>query len=415
MGSMVAKQNQRTYKKDVAFAVDGRAKQAIQQYGKERVIASTLGAILDEEENHVFFKTLEQEIRNMPSHELSQYAGIAGLPSFLEAAQKECFGSSRPGGYIRAVATTGGTGGIHHLVHMYTEPGDVVVTSDWHWGAYGSICENMGRTLQTFPLFNEKECFNEEGLEALVDELSMQQEHLLIILNTPAHNPTGYSLSLEEWDAFLAYCTKLATEKGKRVIIGIDVAYLDYAGDKEEVRRMFKKLEHLPETVLPVVVYSASKSYTLYGFRLGCMMAISSSEEVADEFFNAAEYANRCTWSNNCRAAMIAVSNILNTPEKLKAYEEERAYYAALIQERADIFIEEAKACHLHMLPYRGGFFLSIPTAHAEEICRELEKELIFVLPLKMGIRLAVCALSKNKIKGLASKIKVVFDRLGYE
>ena len=70
----------------------------------------------------------------------------------MECAEKECFGDSRPDGFIRSIATTGGTGGIHHLVHNYTEPGDEVLTADWYWGAYRIICSDNGRTLVTYSL-----------------------------------------------------------------------------------------------------------------------------------------------------------------------------------------------------------------------------------------------------------------------
>ena len=74
------------------------------------------------------------------------YAPIAGIPDFLCAAEKECFGNFRPEGHIRSIATAGGTGGIHHLIHNYTEPGDEVLTADWYWGAYRVICSDTGRS-----------------------------------------------------------------------------------------------------------------------------------------------------------------------------------------------------------------------------------------------------------------------------
>ena len=60
----------------------------------------------------------------------------------MEACKQECFGQSRPDAYIEGIATAGGTGGIHHLVHNYTELGDTVITADWYWGAYKQICHD---------------------------------------------------------------------------------------------------------------------------------------------------------------------------------------------------------------------------------------------------------------------------------
>ena len=81
------------------------------------------------------------------------------------AAEKECFGNFRPEGHIRSIATAGGTGGIHHLIHNYTEPGDEVLTADWYWGAYRVICSDTGRTLVTYSLFDEHNNFNHEAFQ----------------------------------------------------------------------------------------------------------------------------------------------------------------------------------------------------------------------------------------------------------
>ncbi len=83
---------------------------------------------------------------------INAYAPIQEYPDYLEAAIDQCFGESRPEGYIRACATSGGSGVLHHVIHNYSEWGDEVLTSDWHWGAYGSMCNDNGRKLREFEL-----------------------------------------------------------------------------------------------------------------------------------------------------------------------------------------------------------------------------------------------------------------------
>ena len=58
------------------------------------------------------------------------------------------------------------------------------------------------------------------------------------------------------------------------------------------------------------------------------------------------------------------------------------------------------------MLPYRAGFFLSIPAQNPEAVCEQLQKDYIFAVPLTQGIRVAVCAVPAYKIKGMAAKFK---------
>ena len=57
------------------------------------------------------------------------------------------------------------------------------------------------------------------------------------------------------------------------------------------------------------------------------------------------------------------------------------------------------------MLPYRAGFFISIPAADSDAVCTKLHDDLIFAVPLKMGVRIAVCAVPSAKIKGMAEKV----------
>ena len=49
----------------------------------------------------------------------------------------------------------------------------------------------------------------------------------------------------------------------------------------------------------------------------------------------------------------------------------------------------------------------------AKGVCDLLEKENIFLVPMKKGIRLAVCSVSKAKMKGLAAKIAHAMKETG--
>ncbi len=105
---------------------------------------------------------------------------------------------------MAAVATAGGTGAIHHAIWNYTSAGDTALVSDWYWGAYKVLCADMGRKLATYKMLDAGNRFNLPALREKVLELLGKQESLLYILNNPAHNPTGYSLSEDEMDGMLA-------------------------------------------------------------------------------------------------------------------------------------------------------------------------------------------------------------------
>ena len=410
--SIAAKHAKGKSAQDKIFGANAAAVAAAAKYGKDAVTNATIGAILDEDEKLVCLPTVEEVFRGLSTNEMIAYAPISGLPEYLDCVLTAAFGNSRPEGYIAAVATAGGTGAIHHAIWNYTETGDTVLCSDWYWGAYKVLCQDMGRNFTTYKMLDENNKFNLPALKEKVDELLAKQDNLLYLLNTPAHNPTGYSLSGEDMDGVLAIL-KEAAVPGKNIVFFLDVAYIDYAGEKEEVRKIFKKLSGLPANILCIVGYSMSKGFTMYGQRTGAMICVSSDKSVIDEFAAINQYTSRATWSNINRPAMRTLATIYSDPELLAKVCAERDYYYQMIKARADLFTKEAEECGLPMLPYVAGFFLSIPAKNPDAICEKLHEDNIFAVPLAAGVRIAVCAVPLKKIKGMAAKVNAAMQAVG--
>lgn len=409
MISIAAKHAKGKSAQDKIFGANAAAVAAAAKYGKDNVTNATIGAILDEDENLVCLPTVEKVFRSLSTNELIAYAPISGLPEYLDCVLTAAFGNSRPEGYIAAVATAGGTGAIHHAIWNYTDAGETVLCSDWYWGAYKVLCQDMGRDFTTYKMLDDENKFNLPALEAKVNELLAKQDNLLYLLNTPAHNPTGYSLSEKDMDGVLDVLKKAAVP-GKNIVFFLDVAYIDYAGEKEEVRKIFKKLSGLPTNILCIVGYSMSKGFTMYGQRTGAMIGVSADKSVIDEFVAINQYTSRATWSNINRPAMRTLATIYSNKELLEKVCAERDHYYQMIKARADLFTQEAKACGLPMLPYVAGFFLSIPSKNPDAVCEKLHEDNIFAVPLAAGVRIAVCAVPLKKIKGMAAKVNAALQ-----
>lgn len=407
--SIAAKHAKGKSAQDKIFGANAAAVAAAAKYGKDAVTNATIGAILDEEEQLVCLPTVEKVYRGLSTNELIAYAPISGLPEYLDCVLTAAFGNSRPDGYIAAVATAGGTGAIHHAIWNYLDEGETALCSDWYWGAYKVLCDDMGRKFTTYKMLDENNKFNLPALKAKVDELLAQQDNLLYLLNTPAHNPTGYSLTEEDMDGVLSVL-KEAAVPGKNIVFFLDVAYIDYAGEKEEVRKIFKKLSNLPANILAIIGYSMSKGFTMYGQRTGAMIGVSSDKDVIEEFAAINQYTSRATWSNINRPAMRTLAAIYSDPQLLDAVCKERDYYYQMIKARADLFTKEAKECGLPMLPYVAGFFLSIPAKNPDAICEKLHEDNIFAVPLAAGVRIAVCAVPLKKIAGMAAKVNAAMQ-----
>lgn len=402
--SMAASHSKGKFATDKIFGASGAAAKACREYGKDKVVNATIGAIMDDSEKLACIPTVEKVLRELPINEMIAYAPISGLPEYLDATIDLAFADNRPEAYFSSVATAGGTGVIHHSIWNYTEIGDTVLTSDWYWGPYNVLCMEAKRKLDTYQLFDEQQNFNVESFAKKVTEILSRQNSILIIINTPAHNPTGYSLTDEEWTKVLDICKAQAKKPDKKITVLVDIAYIDYAGEKNESRRFLRQFGSLPENILGILAFSMSKGYTMYGQRTGAMIGISSSKDVIKEFADINQYTSRATWSNINRGAMRLLTTIDQDKALLKQFEAERDVYYQMIRDRADIFMTEAKACGLRVLPYRAGFFISIPAADSDSVCKKLHDDLIFAVPLKMGVRVAVCAVPSYKIKGIAEK-----------
>ena len=146
--------------------------------------------------------------------------------------------------------------------------------------------------------------------------------------------------------------------------------------------------------------------------RIGAQIAISSDEEVIQEFKDALPFSCRTTWSNVPRGGMRLFTTIMKDPELKANFLKEKQSYMNLLKERAEIFLKEAKEENLEVLPYKSGFFVTIPIGETvDKVIEELENKNIFIIKFDTGIRIGLCSVPKRKIEGLARKIKEAINK----
>ena len=405
-----AQQGRKIPKEDKNFAVNNRAKAMIAEKGKDAVVNATIGVLLDEEGKFVVLSSVNEVFKTLEGGEFAEYAPIGGIPGYKVAVLKDTFGSYEPKRHTVAVATPGGTGAIHSTIANYSEHGDKVLLTDWYWGPYGTIAGEIGRSLHTFKLVNEQGRFNTEDFEKQVMALLEVQDRLVIILNTPAHNPTGYSLTVDEWEEVASVLDRVPEEK--KVTLLVDVAYLDFAGEAEEYRAFLPVLDSMGENILPVIAYSFSKSFTLYGMRCGAMICMAETEEIADEFRKVCEYSARAAWSNCTRAPQVMLSKIYENPALLARIQEERAGFRDMLLRRGKAFEAAAKEAGLEIVPFDAGFFASVPCENPDAVGAELEKEGIFTIPLTMGVRISIASITEADCRRLPARILAAIEKV---
>ncbi len=391
-------------KEDKVFGINNRAKAMIAREGKEKVVNATLGVLLDDNGDIMVLSSVSEVFKNLEPKEFAEYAPISGTPEFREAVKKDALRGYVPRGFVEASATPGGTGAIRNAVANYTDKGDSILIADWYWAPYNTIAAEQGRKAETFTFFNSDRKFNHESLMEHACRLTEKQERLLIILNTPAHNPTGYSLTAEDWQNVKAVLEKLPVEK--KITLLVDAAYIDFAGDEDECRSFLPVLEEMPENVLPLISHSLSKAYTLYGMRCGALICLAKTKEIAEEFKRVCEFSSRASWSNCARAPQVILSKIYSDPElKARVFEERQACREMLLR-RGRAFEKAAAECGLEMVPFDAGFFASIPCPNPDEVSARLEKEGIFMIPLAKGLRVSIASVSEDVCRMLPAKVK---------
>ena len=408
MKSMVAYNGREIPKEDKVFAASGKALDAVSKYGPAEVINATVGALYDDEGQLLVLRSVDKVIRELEPKDYAAYAPIAGTPGFRKAILKAALGGFEPKSYVCAVGTPGGTAAIRNAIANYSCPGDRILTHSWHWAPYKSIAAEMFRGIEHFEMFDEEGRFNTEDFDYKVKKLTRNQEHLVIILNTPANNPTGYALTMDDWYAVKKTLDEVPLEK--KIALVLDVAYIDFAGEPEEVRRFFGVVDNLRSNILPIIAYSASKTFTLYGGRCAAMICFAHSPEVAEEFEKVNSYSSRATWSNPPRAPQEVIERIYADESLLAEVEAERANAREMLLARGRAFEEEAAKCGLKTVPFSAGFFVTIPCAEPDGLCEKLSEKNVFLIPFDGGVRVSIAASSEEKCRRLPALIKAAMD-----
>lgn len=408
--SMAAYNGRNIPTEDKVFGASGRAKVYLAKHGHENTINATIGSLLDDDGNLIVLSSVEEIVHNLSGTDFAEYAPIAGTPGFKKAVTKAALGNYEPNGFVKVVATPGGTGSIRNAIANYSCPGDSILTHNWHWGPYKSIAGEQGRSLETFEMFDEDGNFNLADFEYKVKKLTRTQDRLLIILNTPANNPTGYSLSMEDWYGVKNVLDGIDLEK--KIALLVDVAYIDFAGETNETREFLSVIDTLRSNVLPIIAYSASKTFTFYGFRCAAMLCLAHNPEVAEEFERVCTFSSRASWSNSPRAPQIVIEKIYNDNDMMRRVDKERAKYREILKRRGKAFEEEAADLRLQMVPFRSGFFITIPYDNPALLCQALEKNGVFLIEQNQGVRVSVASISEDKCRKLPAIIKDTMGEL---
>lgn len=396
---------------DNVFGIVKLAKESIAKYGADKVVNATIGSLYNEEGTIVALQSAFDYFNQIPDTRKAAYAAsFTGNEDFRKSVYEWMTLNADVKLAHSVIATPGGSGAVSISMADILDKGECVIIPEIAWGSYTLMASMHGLTHKTYSLF-DGDNFNIRSFKETCLEVMKQQNKLLVVINDPCHNPTGYSLTDAEWKEVIAFLNECG-EKVPTVLLN-DVAYIDYSYDIANSRKYLENFNNISDNVAVIVAFSCSKTMTSYGLRCGAALILAQSKEQVRNIEIVFEKTARAIWSNVNNGAMDTFTYIANDGND--AYMEEKGKYVALLKERSDIFKNEAKACNLPCYPYKEGFFVTLKIEDnklRDKFHEALMDNLIFTVKVNKGIRVAVCSLSVEKCKGLAPRMKEILDNL---
>lgn len=371
---------------DPIFALNAEATRRVR--AGERIINATLGALVEDDGVLAILPSVGEALARVRPVDGASYAPIAGEPSFLEAVIRDLYARGPLAQHSIAAATPGGTGALHHAIVNFLEPGQALLTTKFYWGPYKTIAEHTRRRVETFEMFGADGRFDLESFSAALERQVESQKRALVILNTPCHNPTGYSLDGREWQGVCAALRQAATKAPVSLLV--DFAYAHFGGARSQ--EWIEHVEGLGDQVLLLCAWTASKGFAQYGARIGALVASHADAAERTRIQNALSFSCRGTWSNCNHLGMLAIAELMNSKEASARVNEERKRLVHLLGARVNAFNAAAHAAGLKYPRYEGGFFVTVFAKDPQAVAKHMRENGVYVVPIAGAVRIALCS-----------------------
>ena len=394
---------------DNVFKIVNLANEAIAQKGKDNVVNATIGSLYDEHGQLVALDTVFNSYNSLDNRTKAKYASsFDGNPNFRKQVYNWVVQDTPISLEHSVIATPGGSGAVSSTILNVLDNGQTLIIPHIAWGNYKSMATIANCDVKAYQMF-DGDAFNINSFKEVCREVMAKQGKVLAIINDPCHNPTGYSMTLQEWEEVIAFVNELSNEGP--VILLDDIAYIDYSYDLENSRQYMNAFNQINDNVMIVVAFSCSKTLTSYGLRCGGALILAKEQESVRSLEILMEKHARASWSNIPNAAMENFVKV--TTDYKDEFNEEKQKYVDLLRQRCDIFKTEADECGLVYYPYKEGFFVTLKIEDDELLTKFHEAMLaqdIYTIKVNKGLRVALCSLSIDKCEGLAFKMKDILD-----
>jgi aromatic-amino-acid transaminase len=331
------------------------------------------------------------------------YLPIDGIAVYDKAVQQLVFGADSAivqEGRAVTVQGLGGTGSLKIGADFLRRflPGAQVWISDPSWENHRALFEGSGFTVNTYPYYDETtHGVDFAGMTASLDSAPAGS---VIVLHACCHNPTGADLTHEQWTRVIEIV------RARGLIPFLDLAYQGFADGIAEDGAIGGRFAATPGPLF--IASSFSKSFSLYGERIGGLSVVASSRDEATRLLSQLKRVVRANYSNPPTSGAQVVATVLTSPELRAKWEIElEGMRIRILANRRALVEALTKRIHgrdfSFILKQRGMFSYSGLTA--EQIAR-LRSE-FSVYAISTG-RICVAALNSRNIDYVADSIASV-------
>lgn len=267
------------------------------------------------------------------------YLGIDGLPSYVRLARELAFGADSPAvtqGRIATVQSLGGTGALKVGADFIAtlNPGAPVLISDPSWENHRAIFTRAGFAVGAYRYYDAKA--KTVDLDGMIADLEAAKSGTIVVLHACCHNPTGYDLNPEQWDRVI----RVIMDRG--MIPFLDMAYQGFGAGVAEDGVVISRFA---EAGLPVFVSTSfSKSFGLYGERVGALHIACRDVEEARRVLSQVKICIRTNYSNPATHGAAIVADVLGDPAQRASWEQELGRMRARIKQMRIRLVEALRA-----------------------------------------------------------------------
>ena len=267
------------------------------------------------------------------------YLPIDGIVAYDNAVKALVFGAESDvvkSGRVSTVQAIGGTGGLKIGADFLKKvsPNAKVLISDPSWENHRAIFVNAGFEVGSYAYYDAaKRGVNFEGMLA---DLKAAAPGTIVVLHACCHNPTGYDITDAQWDQVIAVV------KAKGLTAFLDMAYQGFGHGIAEDGAVIGKFVAAGLNIF--VSTSFSKSFSLYGERVGALSVVASDKEEASRVLSQLKIAIRTNYSNPPIHGGAVVAAVLNNPELRAQWESELAEMRVRIKAMRQKLVDGLKA-----------------------------------------------------------------------